>query len=304
MRPSRAQLIRIILLSIPVVAMLVLAAGLPQLELTPGVPFEQIWQFLLDQFRGGEDVRGGLAPLIGNADLLIRIMQTIFVFALVLFPLAVIMVMLDPELRKRVVRTLLVMVLIFTLAGMWLNNLTELEEGEDDIFGAPGNLDDLRGGADPFTDESFDVEGVPSWIPLGLSLVAGLLVALIVISVVRQVRRDRLEREASLAPFARRVEMALDELEQGGDLQNTITRCYAEMIHMVREQRGVQRGSTVTAREFTDHLIRAKMPPSAVNRLTQLFESVRYGLGGVGPQDETDAITSLQAIADACRSLS
>jgi hypothetical protein len=301
MKPSQVQLIRVVLLGIGVVALLLLAMGISQIELVPGVPFEQIWQFLMQQLAGALGPRGGMAPVGGDAELLIAIIRTLFLVALVAFPFAVVMIIVDPDLRKRMLRTILVMILIMALVSAWFSNLAEVAEEELDIFSGLGGQGDELGAADPFTDEEFSIDRVPPWIPLVLSLGAGLLIAAVVVTVVRQIRRTRAERDSTLTELARQAEIAIGELEQGGDLQNTILRCYAEMTRIVREQRGLRRGSTVTAREFTEHLIRANMPPSAVNRLTQLFEGARYGLNKPGPQDEADAIASLQMIIDTCR---
>jgi len=62
----------------------------------------------------------------------------------------------------------------------------------------------------------------------------------------------------------------------------------------------------VTAREFTDALVRARLPRRPVQTLTRLFETARYGSSATTPQDEQDAIASLRAIVRACedRSLS
>jgi hypothetical protein len=300
--PSRVQLTRIVLLSVALIAMLLLAMGISQLELVPGVPFAQIWQFLLEQLAGGRGRQTGFAPLVDNADALVRVLQMLFLVALIIFPFAVIIIMLDPDLRKRVLRSAIVMLLLLALASMWASNLAELTEEDVDIFTGLQGEGEALGEASSFTDEEFSVESIPTWLPLSLSLGAGLIIAIIVVSVVRQIRRDRAERVGSLTAVARRAEAAIDELEQGGDLQNTIMRCYAEMTRIVGEQRGIRRGSAVTAGEFTDFLVRANLPPSAVRRLTQLFERARYGTGRAAPQDEADAIASLQAIVDACRS--
>jgi hypothetical protein len=299
MKPSQVQLIRIASLSIAVIAMLLLAMGISQLELVPGVPFDQIWQFLLDQLLGDRGSPFGFASIEGNADLLVKILRTIFLLALITFPFALIIIIINPEERKRLLRTILVMALLFSLGSMWMNRLTETAE-EDPLsgFGMPGME---LGGEGAFTDEEFDVESVPTWIPFGLSLTVGLIIAIIVVSVVRQIRRNRADRVPSPEAFAKRARAALGEIEQGSDLRNTILRCYVEMIQIVREQRGIRRGSTVTAHEFTDHLIRANLPPRAVHRLTELFEVARYGQSMAGLQDEADAVASLQAIIDACR---
>jgi hypothetical protein len=93
---------------------------------------------------------------------------------------------------------------------------------------------------------------------------------------------------------------AIESLEKGSDLRDVVLQCYAEMIRVVREQRGLRRDRTVTAREFTDYLVAAKLPEQHVNRLTSLFEKVRYGSKPAAQGDELEAIASLRAIVRAC----
>jgi hypothetical protein len=55
----------------------------------------------------------------------------------------------------------------------------------------------------------------------------------------------------------------------------------------------------MTPREFERELVRAGLPALPVERLTRLFEHVRYGVHAPGPEEQHEAISSLEAIVTA-----
>lgn len=115
--------------------------------------------------------------------------------------------------------------------------------------------------------------------------------------------RRRPARPARPEPYAeltRRARAALDELRGGTiALDDIILRCYREMAQIVARQRGVQRRTTTTPREFAQELTHIGLPPGPIDRLTQLFEKVRYGDFVPTERDRLAAVDSLQAIIDA-----
>jgi len=94
---------------------------------------------------------------------------------------------------------------------------------------------------------------------------------------------------------------AIEALEAGADLKDTILRCYLEMAHTVSRARGIERGAAMTPREFEHQLAKAGLPRPPVRRLTRLFEQVRYGATPAGPAEEQDAVACLASIAQACQ---
>lgn len=296
------MVILIAALGIAIEAMLVLAMSLSRLEMDPGVPFAQIWQFLINQFR-----TGGLTGPVGGAlpgnDSLVKLLRAFFLIVLVMFPFAIILTIIDKEMRKRVLAAIVRLVLIFTFLALIVECQSEMmDEVEEIPLGIP--QDSELANAQPFTDEEFSADNVSRWLVRGLSLAVGLVVTIIAVVTIRRLRRSRsVSEDDTWTQLAVRARAAISDIEGGGDLRSSILRCYVEMTRIVRESRGVYRGATMTAREFQDYLIQAKLPPHPVNRLTELFEKARYGLGESSAQEESDAIASLQAIADACRSM-
>ncbi|WP_420631761.1 DUF4129 domain-containing protein [Candidatus Leptofilum sp.] len=97
---------------------------------------------------------------------------------------------------------------------------------------------------------------------------------------------------------------ALLELREGDvPLTDLIRRCYREMVQTVQEQRGVYRERHITPREFEQRLLRSGFPQPPVQRLTRLFEQVRYGNSSVGEREKRQAIDSLEEIVAACEQL-
>jgi len=104
----------------------------------------------------------------------------------------------------------------------------------------------------------------------------------------------------NLGKIAQQAQQALDALQSGGDLRDTVIRCYYEMSRVLRIQRGIQRTKDMTPREFESTLETVGLPAEAVHQLTRLFETVRYGAQNIGENEEQQAIASLTAIVAAC----
>lgn len=89
---------------------------------------------------------------------------------------------------------------------------------------------------------------------------------------------------------------AMEALQAGRDFKNAIIRCYLEMTKALREERGIERNHDMTAREFQDWLELKGWPRVPVEKLTYLFEKVRYGQQHLGENDEKIALDSLNEI--------
>jgi hypothetical protein len=92
------------------------------------------------------------------------------------------------------------------------------------------------------------------------------------------------------------AEDALRELTMGGDLRNVIVRCYLQMSIALRQEKGITLEQTMTAREFELLLTAHGFPLAPVRQLTRLFEKARYGAEPSDLVDETLASDCLQAI--------
>lgn len=143
----------------------------------------------------------------------------------------------------------------------------------------------------------------PPWLtrPLAALFLAGVGIGLYLWQ--KRRRAQRAKRPLPLDELSRRAELAIDELRRGLKLDDVILRCYQEMVETAAAQRGARRPKGATPREFEPVLLRAGLPALAVQRLTRLFEQVRYGGYQPGPQDQQVAIASLTEIVQTCARL-
>jgi hypothetical protein len=96
--------------------------------------------------------------------------------------------------------------------------------------------------------------------------------------------------------LAREARQAVDALRRGDSLKDTVMDCYLKMTRVFEEQRNLERSQTMTAREFERYLRQAGLMDEHIQRLTRLFESVRYGAAPPSRRDEQEAIACLSAI--------
>jgi hypothetical protein len=92
------------------------------------------------------------------------------------------------------------------------------------------------------------------------------------------------------------AETALRALEQGEEVQETILRCYQGMLSAALEVKGVEKPDYLTPAEFIQRLVKAGLPPQPVERLTHLFETVRYSAQPATAGMESEAAACLQAV--------
>ena len=125
---------------------------------------------------------------------------------------------------------------------------------------------------------------------VGFVIVLGILMGAFVVW--RRIKA-RLSTEDRIKQQARE---ALDDLSRGAAIENTILRCYQQMAQTLSEEEGITRDKSMTPREFEQRLISEGFPKGPVLTLTRLFESVRYGGQTVSPDQEQEAVRSLEAI--------
>jgi len=291
---TRRQIWTLILLGIAVVAILALAASLSQVEFSPGEPFA---------FGSGMPVRpppGGMSPELPPAVQLL--LRAVLLLTLALIPFSIFYLIISPSARKRFLQNLIVF-------GVFLGFIyllrSQMKPGErtDDLFANFGRMPEGEVGAGrPPVEFS---GAAPQWLVLLVSFIlAALVVAIVTVLILALLRsRRRNAPELPLIELAQQAEEARVTIEAGGDLRDTVIRCYMEMNRVVRDARGLQRERAMTPHEFEDRLAGAGLPDEQVRDLTHLFEEVRYGAKELGPWEARRAVACLTAIADSCRAL-
>jgi len=263
-------------------ALLVLAGGLPQLELDRGaylIPEEGARPPAEVGVRDAmlADLRPGLLALAAR-----------FVFW-GLVPLAFVVWFFRPGSKwRRLVMTLLTVASVVGLAVLMRQavGLAEFEPPQSlALTPLPTPVDATVVPRPAYAPPPASLAG---WLSLGLA-------ALLVTAVIVLWRRMRPTSDP-LDGLVGDAQAALADLRGGGDFDDVILRCYAQMARTLDEARGIQRGQAITAREFAVQLQARGLPKEAVANLTTLFERVRYGRGQATPADERMAVDNLEAI--------
>lgn len=220
---------------------------------------------------------------IGFWQMVLAFIATVLVIALLIG------LILSRKLRRELLRRLLTTLAVVVLLHLLLSGLRSVPRVADS---APDGS--AAQPAQPFPGEPFPtfVAQPAPWLVWAISL---LLVALLIGAIWLVWRRSRPPRTA-LAQIADEAQTALTELQAGGDVANAVLRCYREMSRVLNEQRGIARPLGMTPREFEQQLAAVGLRDGHIQRLTRLFERVRYGAGRTGEREEREAIDCLAAI--------
>jgi len=287
--------------AVAIIALVLLSAGLGQLDLFPEErPFtlRALLLWMWEQYKGSIQEIEPLLP--GSSEAVILLLRIAFALALILLPVSIVFFLVSPEFRKKALRELArIMVLMLTIFALSRTPLLEDAQLPEPEMEAPAADIDF----DTLLETDFAYEQEPSrWIIYAVSLLIALVVAFFLVRLGWRLLREREENSEPMQRLAREARIAVDALKSDADIRDVVTRCYAEMSRVVQEERDLKRDTGVTAREFERYLGQRGLPIAPVRTLTRLFESVRYGDKMPGEVDRQQAIESLSAIAEACRS--
>ena len=157
-----------------------------------------------------------------------------------------------------------------------------LEIGEETISPSP----------EVFTPE----EVSPIWSYL-ITLVIVLALAALTWWLWRVWTKSQEQEDLPLKEFSRIARASLDDLDAGAEWEDVIVRSYLQMGQVVNERRGISRDIEMTPNEFSERLIEAGLPKNPIQRLTRLFERVRYSRHSAGEEEVKEAVACLNEIA-------
>jgi len=288
---KRNKLLAGTFLTMAVAALLLLAIGLNGLQMKEGETFT----FNFDQ-------PTNTAPPLGMPDsqLLFNIVRWIYIVALAMVPVLIILILVSPNLRRRLLKAILRLIPIVILAIIALNILgnQKRQQAANPNFEAPSNLPAAEPANLP-TLPPFTPGSNPQLVLILTIVSSAALAGLVTLALWLWLRRLKVP-DTLLVGLAQPAQEALNNLQAGGDLRNAIIRCYQEMTQVVRLERGLARDISMTPSEFVHVLVKGGLPEEPVSELTHLFEEVRYGPATPGSREERRAILSLSAILEAC----
>lgn len=119
-----------------------------------------------------------------------------------------------------------------------------------------------------------------------------LLIIILALWFLYQILREK-QRTGSIAAEA---SAALQSIETGEDPANVIIRCYLKMEDLIRNEKGIEREEFLTPREFAGYLRSKGIAIRPIQQLVELFEKVRYGNKIFDEQVEKAAIECLSEI--------
>ncbi len=265
-------------------ALILLAAGLSNLELRPGKPFAlSLRPEPLSIVEGEGQPDSSVFEIVWRG--------LVFLFVLLL-PFSIIHFIISPEARKRVLRDLLIMI---SFLIMYQAFVRAVSEGRVTLGQMPQAMPTPVMPSTPVRTEF--TASPPEWLVIFASLgVAALLVGVLFWAGWYLRRR---QPENAVNQLAKEAQHTLQVLHAGGDFKNAVVRCYAEMSRVLSERRGLERQPGMTPREFERRLAQVGLPREDVRRLTRLFEDARYGATPPGEKERREAEACLTAIARA-----
>ena len=283
LNPQLKRIFVIVLAGLGVFVLVLLAASLQNLELKPAQVFFADEGNQSDFFSGFTDFVDSAGSLsFGEALMLFGGFLILFVLMLA---------MLSPEARKRILLTILRVGLTIWAIFYALNKFRP--EG---IFGVEAPAAILEGGPPVVaTPPPYTPPVIPAWVNYVVSLLVVLVFAGIGFWLYRLLRPPKHQFQ-SLARVARD---ALKDLSAGRDWDDAVIRCYVRMSEALDRERGLHRQQAMTPQEFASRLEQAGLPSDPVRRLTRLFEKARYGGRKSSREDVNEAVTCLTAILHA-----
>jgi hypothetical protein len=281
---SRRRLWVLLFSGVAILAMVFLAVGLGDLQFLPGRPLPR-------RDAADELLRAFFRPLPGS-EILGWIFLGFYYFSLLLLPFAIIYFIISPDVRRRVLRGLAML--------LWLVAFLMLIRARPDIFNELQLMPEAVPQADDIAVPSVEfAASFPPWLVTVTTVGLAVATAAVVVGAIWYFWR-RSQRPANpLDELAQEAQVALDALQAGADVHDTVMRCYFEMVRILSEQRGLRRGEAMTPREFEADLKAAGLPATHIEQLTRLFEAVRYGARIADEAEEREAVACLSAIVEA-----
>jgi hypothetical protein len=287
----------LILMSGVLVLLLILAAGITNVQFKPGSPFSLSF----------EQPTPGANGTLGNGNWFLVLIRGFLILCAISVPIYVFINLLTPAGRRRLLKGLIqfmVLLVFLYLLASWAEKNSkqplkqEVAQPTMDLTG--GQIVTDGQGEAPVQEPPKASPWLDAGICLGLAFILAIMITVLAWGIYRASKAAAGDAMTRLADEAQE---AIDALHSGQNIRDTVIRCYIQMTQVLAEERNVRREEAMTPHEFEQILLtKLKLPDTPVQRLTRLFEAVRYGDYHPGKREEMEAIDSLTAIAAACKS--
>lgn len=243
----RKKLQVLFFLGCSVLALLILSLSLDRLEFSAGQPFS-LGEATLP-------ASGDLGPM-GGGDLVTLILRGILAMALVFLPLYILIHLLTPEGRQRLIADLVLFVSLFvllTFLSRLPHNPVAQTPGASPVENQP--LLEIT----PVGPAAEFVENPPDWLLPVTSIALAILLTVIITDGYWFFQRNR--HPAPVRPmerFARQADEAVEAIRAGSNFKDT------EMGQVLHAGRGIQRGKSMTPQEFEHILVEKGLPKGPI----------------------------------------
>ena len=272
------------------VVLFILTASLSSLELKPGRVFD---------LRDAAEATG-MSAAGPNSDLWVTFLRSFLLLCVLLLPVYIIYMLMDPKRRKRLISELIGYALFIGAILMLQNYMASRPTVEETPIPQPTQLagtpePQIAGEPLPDTPDPSEFAVSAAGIAIGVLLAGAAGFALWLFT--RKINGE----PPVLVQVAAEAEETLESLISGKDLRQTILLCYRRMTEVAVKNRGIPREASVTPSEFEGILIEKGLPAAAVRELTHIFEDVRYGDLRADENERRRATLALRTIIAACR---
>jgi hypothetical protein len=271
-------------------ALAVLASGMDQ------IPFHEAQQF--SQKEAASDEGGVSGQEVIEAWMSIPLWKQVALWILLGILFIIMAIMMTPEMRKRMLlfffRLTITMIAIYYYLKNYGANLLARLNVNGTAFREPASP------VDAIPAPVFNPPPPSSTISYLISFVFALLFVLAIWFIYRAWKKYLAANTSSLKEIASIARSSLREISSGRDSSDVIISCYLRMADVVADRRQLRREEAMTPQEFALRLERAGLPGDAVQRLTRLFEAVRYGDRKSGPKEVNEAVGCLNTILYYC----
>jgi len=249
----------------------ILIGGLDQLDLLPGKPLPNPFANLPEETdkESPTTERGTGKKALQTT---IRVLITIALAAMVVFAV------ISPRFRWQ----LIVTAIIFALF-LGLTSLITPVEGEPPQMGPMDSAISLGEPQDsqPLPKPDIPKASAPTWLVILLALGVGLattaIITAVALKILPRIKARAGHNRGLLEELAEQANSALKQIQAGNDPYEVVLNCYKEMVRILSPKEGVRNLVYLTAREFSRLLRSRGMKDIHIDRLTSIFELVRYG---------------------------